>query len=112
MHMKEGRDPQLINRFVSLTRKALSEEESDRFLEDLLERDGLMRELVEKGPVLSPEEAGICLFQEGRVLARLEEERTKLLKDMEDLSINRKAVTAYVPKFPFPSMPVFFDRTG
>jgi hypothetical protein len=110
--MKEGIDRALIERFVALTEKALTEEDSGCFLEDLLERDGLMRELVEKGPVLSPEEAGICLFHENKVLARLEDERTKLLKDMEDLSINRRAVTAYVPKFPFPSMPVFFDRTG
>jgi hypothetical protein len=65
-----------------------------------------------KNDVNISEEAEECLARETKILKRLKNECTKLLNEMEELSKNRKAIKTYSPKFPFPPMPVFFDKKG
>ena len=52
-----------------------------------------------------------CLEREVDLLTRLNDERQKLLAQMDELSKNRSAAQKYRAKFPFPPLPVFFDTT-
>ncbi len=99
-------------KFQDLTNEALAEKDLDRFIEILLERDRVAEGLLAGGPPLTEQTAGLLLEKEFQVGEKLEAERRGLLKEMEQLFSSIKAVRRYTPKFPFPSMPAFFDRAG
>jgi hypothetical protein len=97
--------------FVSLTDAAMPEEDLDKFIECLLEREPYAMDLINHRVELKEDEIEDFLLKEERILERLKQERTKLLKEMEKLAKNRKASRAYSPQFPFPPMPVFLDKS-
>ncbi len=97
--------------FIELTEKALLEDDVDKLIEDLMERNSSVEYLM-KNDVDISEEYEEFLLKETKILERLENERKKLLKDMDELSRNRSVAKAYSPKFPFPPLPVFFEKKG
>ena len=68
--------------------------------------------MMKENDLIDVDEAQNYLLQETDIIERLEEERKKLLKEMDALSQSKKAVKKYSPKFPFPPMPVFFNKKG
>jgi hypothetical protein len=100
----------LIEKFNELSDKGLGEEKSDLFIELLLEREPYAMDLINHGVKLDEETARSFLEKETRILERLKEEKTRVLKEMDQVSKVRIASRQYRPKFPFPSMPVFFDK--
>lgn len=102
----------IIERVVDLSSKAIAEKDSEMFVKYLLEREGWLRKIVDED--IQPDETLLAdwLSKELDILSRLEKERVKLLKEMDELSQNRKAVRQYSSKFPFPPMPAFLDRIG
>jgi hypothetical protein len=97
--------------FANLTDHAMPEKDIDKFIERLLEREPYAMDLINHRVKLSEAEIQDFLSKETIILERLKEERTKLLKEMENLAKSKKASKAYSPKFPFPPMPVFFDKS-
>ena len=102
---------ELKTAFINLTGKALPEEDVDKFIQHLLEREPYSMDLINHMVTLEKEEARDLLSKETRILERLKEERTKLLNQMEKHGRSRKASKAYSPRFPFPALPVFFDKS-
>ncbi|HEY3278774.1 MAG TPA: hypothetical protein VGJ94_19335 [Syntrophorhabdaceae bacterium] len=96
---------------VCLTEKALPEKDVSTFIERLKEREPYSMDLINHRVALEPDEALEMLHKEDEVLKRLKEERAKVLKEMEKLSKSRKGARTYGSQFPFPPMPVFFDKT-
>ncbi len=96
--------------FASLTDRAAPEEDVDKFIERLLEREPYAMDLINHRIELEEDEIKDYLSKEEKILERLIQERTKLLHEMERFSKARKASKAYSPKFPFPPMPVFLDK--
>ncbi|MCX5813457.1 MAG: hypothetical protein NT178_13085 [Proteobacteria bacterium] len=97
--------------FVELTEKALLEDNIDKLIEDLLERNSSVEYLM-KDDVNISEVAEEYLSKETKILKILENERKKLLIEMDKLSKNKAATKKYSPKFPFPPLPVFFEKKG
>ncbi len=106
-------DRQIARDFVRLSREALKERSRERLIDLLMERGRLISDAQTSGSRLDLplHELKECLEREADLLSRLEYERKKLLKQMEELSKSRSAVRKYRSKFPFPPMPVFFDTT-
>ena len=100
----------LIERVLSLSSQALAEEKRDKFIRHLQERAPLLERLA--GAPMEAEEGFVrtWLQMESAISARIEREKRRLLIEMENLSARKKAMGRYSPKFPFPPMPVFFDR--
>jgi hypothetical protein len=98
--------------FILLTEKALKEEEQDKFVESLMKRDSCIGNLLKNDPREFGEEMERCLFRETLILERLEKERIKVIEEIDKVSKNKKAIKKYTSKFPFPYMPVFFDKLG
>jgi hypothetical protein len=98
--------------FSELTIRALSEKDVDKLIEYLMERDNTYDDLGIHNIDLTPEELKEFLSREEKVVERLEEERKKVLQQMDQLSKSKKAAKTYSSKFPFPAMPVFLDETG
>jgi hypothetical protein len=100
----------LIERVLSLSSQALAEEKRDKFIRHLQERAPLLERLA--GAPMEAEEGFVrtWLQMESAISARIEREKRRLLMEMENLSARKKAMGRYSPKFPFPPMPVFFDR--
>ncbi len=103
---------EMIEQVVELSTKALAEEDGDKFIEDLLKRDVLLVELIDREVEADRDLLKNWLEKELDILARLEKERTQLLKEMDNLSQKKRAMRHYCPRFPFPSMPAFFDKLG
>jgi len=105
-------EQKIVERIIDLSSKALSESDRDQFVSYLMARCGLLAQIV--GKDIEVEEATLkaWLEKEQEVLARLQEERKRVLKKMDGLSRRRAAVRQYSPKFPFPPMPVFLDKLG
>jgi hypothetical protein len=97
--------------FVELTNEALAEEDRDKLIESLLVREPFRSDLINHRVRLDADVARELLSKEGRVLEKLEAARAEILKEMDRLSKNRHAAKAYSSKFPFPSVPVFFDKS-
>jgi hypothetical protein len=97
--------------FSNLTDRALPEGDIDKFIEYLLEREPYAMDLINHRIKLNEEEINNFLSKETRIIERLQQERVKLLQEMERLVKARTASKAYSPKFPFPPMPVFFDKS-
>ncbi len=101
---------ELMKHVLSLSCSALAEEKRDRFIQCLQERAPLLKELLADPPEVEEDVAKMWLETETALSARMEKERGLVLQEMEGLSSRRKAVGRYAPKFPFPPLPVFFDR--
>ncbi|MBA4416594.1 MAG: hypothetical protein C0392_01595 [Syntrophus sp. (in: bacteria)] len=97
--------------FMKLTDRAMPGKDIDKFIEYLLEREPYAMDLINHRIELTDDEIKDFLSKEKKILERLKQERTKLLQEMERLAKNRKASKAYSPKFPFPPMPVFLDKS-
>ena len=102
----------MVEQLLHLSSKTLEEKDADRFIAYLLERNVLMGMLIGKEVKADFKSLRDWLDKETNILARLEKERADLLKEMDKLSINRKAIRKYSAKFPFPSMPAFIDEKG
>jgi len=100
----------IVERILSLSSKAASEKDRKRFISLLEERGYLLDKILGKDLGLNVDTLVAWLEKEQDVLTRLEEERKNVLKEMDNLSKRRMAARRYAPKFPFPPMPVFFDR--
>jgi hypothetical protein len=99
-----------MNSFVELTDKALPEEDVDKFIEYLSERERYRGSLMDSLLHFTKEEAQTLLARETRVLEKLQEERAKLLKEMESINRDRKASAAYTSR-PARPAPVFLNKT-
>jgi len=97
--------------FVELTEKVLLEDDIDKLIEDLIARNSSAEYLM-KNDVNISEEAEGYLIKETEILKRLEDERKKLLIEMDKLSKSKAVIRTYAPKFPFPPLPVFFEKKG
>ncbi len=106
------REQEMAERVVALSSKALAEKERGGFISCLQERSALVARILAGGVEVREETLRTWLETERKVLARLEEERRHMLKEMDTLSVRRMAVHQYSSKFPFPPMPVFFDEAG
>ena len=102
----------IVERILDLSSRALSEKDRERFISYLKERSALLTQITAKGAEVEEAVLRTWLEKEQEVLARLEEERKHVLKEMDGLSRRRAAVRQYSPKFPFPPMPAFFDKLG
>lgn len=105
-------DSHHIEVYSDLTERALKEDGLDEFINLLLQRMVILENMMENNVNIDSEEASNYLLKELNILKKLEAERKKLLVEMEELSKNKKAIKKYSPKFPFPPMPVFFDKKG
>ncbi len=106
------KEQNIVEGIIDLSAKALSEKDRGRFISFLQARSDLLARIMGKDIELEEATLRVWLEKEQAVLARLEEERKRVLKDMDSLSRRRTAVRHYSPKFPFPPMPVFFDKLG
>ena len=106
------KEPAIIEKILDLSVKALSEKDREQFISHLEERGILLSQIVGKDVEVDEEILKVWLEREQEVLGRLEEERKRVLADMDGLSRRRTAVRQYSPKFPFPPMPAFFDKLG
>ena len=97
--------------FSDLTQKALSEEKGEAFIECLTAREPYLAEMINTRTALETEEAHELLNKEKMIFQRLQEERTRVLKAMEQLSKERKATRAYGSGFPLPTISIYFDKT-
>jgi hypothetical protein len=100
-----------LRHIVQLSKAALREKDAKRFIGLLLERNTIVISSPLEESSYDLEEMERCLEAELAVLNRLEEERRRLLVEMEELSLSRRACQKYKPKFPFPPTPAFLDRT-
>jgi hypothetical protein len=105
-------DSKYIETFEKLTKIALDETDIEKFINLLMQRDAYSEYIINHNIPISKEDAEKYLMQEGRVIQRLEDERKKLLIDMDELSKSKTVMRHYSPKFPFPPLPVFFEKKG
>jgi hypothetical protein len=101
-----------IMEFFQLTRNALDSDNDEAFFSILRERNVLFRLSEQLSFSLSSEYVAKMIFIERKILERLESERKKIIKDIDNLSRKINTVKAYSVRFPIPSMPAFFDQTG
>jgi len=102
----------VVEAILDLSSKALSEKVRERFISCLKERGDLLAQIVGKDVEVDEGALRVWLDKEKEILTRLEEERKRVLDAMDGLSRRRVALRQYSPKFPFPPMPVFFDKLG
>lgn len=107
--MKPGSDS--AQKFIRLSEEAFEANDLDAVVELLAKRKTFLEALVQNGSGLSKAEMQECLKAEARLFARLDAERVKLLKEMDELAGGRKAVRKYGPKSPPAAPPAFFDIT-
>src|SRR5208337_1945784 len=101
-----------VEAILDLSSKALSEKGREQFISYLKERGDLLAEIVGKDVELDEDVLRVWLDKEKAILTRLEEEKKRVLQAMDGLSRRRVALRQYSPRFPFPPMPVFFDKLG
>lgn len=94
--------------FEGMTLAALDQEDSAAFIKCLLMREKVLDGLAALSTVLDVGIAERFCSNETKVIERLEEERSKLLVEIEQYSQNRRAVRSYSPKFPLPPTRSFF----
>jgi len=105
-------EQKIVDQIIDLSARALSETDRKQFVSYLMARGGLLAQIVGKDIEVEEATLKVWLEKEQEVLARLQEERKRVLRDMDGLSRRRAAVRQYSPKFPFPPMPVFLDKLG
>jgi hypothetical protein len=101
-----------IMEFFLLTRNALDSDNDEAFFTILRERNVLFNLSEQLSFSLSSEYVAKMIFIERKILERLEIERKKIIKDIDNLSRQINTVKAYSARFPIPSMPAFFDQMG
>ncbi len=97
--------------FVQLSEEALQEKDLDAMMALIEKRKTFLEAMLQNSSGLSKTEVQECLKAEAQLFARLDAEKVKLLKEMDDLSGGRKAVRKYAPKSAPPAPPAFFDIT-
>ena len=97
--------------FRALTDEALAQEDRDKLIESLLVREPFRSDLINHRVRLDAKVAGELFLKEEKVLEKLRKARAEVLGEMDRLSKGRRASNAYSTKFPFPSVPVFFDKS-
>lgn len=97
----------IVRKFYEMTLCALEEENIDRFIEILFQRGKLFDRL--KDCVLSESQLLELFELENSLQRKFEEERKKLLIQMDELSKKRKGLLNYSASYPFPPMPFFFQ---
>jgi arginine decarboxylase-like protein len=100
---------QQVELFFHLTREALNADSPEAFFDSLQKREKLVDSFEQLSASLSPDSISRMLFIERKILIKLESERRKTMKDIDKLSRQMKTLKTYTAKFPFPSMPAFFD---
>lgn len=96
--------------FEELTETALGEEDGTAFIGFLMQREDLARRFA-GSPGLTDRTVAERLFEkEMLVIQRLEEERMKLLVEMDIYSQGRRAMRSYGPKYPLPPPVSFIDH--
>ncbi|OPY00660.1 MAG: hypothetical protein A4E61_01937 [Syntrophorhabdus sp. PtaB.Bin184] len=103
------RDERDLIFFEGMTRAALEQEDSAAFVECLLKRQEVCERLALSSVVMEAEIAERFCANEMKVIERLEEERSKLLMEIDSYAQSRRAVRSYSPKFPLPPVPAFFS---
>ncbi len=98
--------------FVDLTERALPEEDVDKLIECLVEREPYAMDLINHRITFENDEIEELLSKEEDVLVKLKQERARLLEEMAKLAESRRASMAYSPIFPLPPLPVFLDKEG
>ncbi len=88
--------------FIASSTRALQEEDAGTSIKILLKRKVLSDKLLAERPALEPRVAMVCLANEELLLGRLEAERTKLFKNLDELSRTMVAARGYRSQFPFP----------
>jgi hypothetical protein len=102
-----------VTLFIACSTRALQEEDAGRAIKMLLKRKVLSDKLLAERPDLEPKVAMVCLANEELLLGRLEAERTKLFKNLDELSRTMVAARGYRPQFPFPPpMAAFIASEG
>ncbi len=102
-----------VRLFIARTVRALQEEDCGASIKILLKRKLLSDKLLSERPGLEPKTAMVCLANEELLLGRLEAERTKLLKNLDELSRTMTAARGYRSQFPFPPpMAAFVESEG
>ena len=103
----------LIAIFIAHSSRALNEEDTDVSIKLLLKRRIISDRLLAEKPDLKPEEAMVCLANEELLVERMEAERRKLFKNLDELSRTMTAARGYHPQFPFPPpMAAFVTSEG
>jgi hypothetical protein len=102
----------MVEDFFRLTREALDTDSTETFFAILMEREALCSSFEQFSISLSPESITKMLFIEKKILKRLENERRKIMIDIDKLSRQMKIARVYSAQFPFPTMPAFFDQAG
>jgi hypothetical protein len=102
-----------VTLFIACTTRALLEEDAGTAIKILLKRKVLSDKLLAERPDLEPKVAMVCLANEELILGRLEAERTKLFKNLDELSRTMVAARGYRSQFPFPPpMAAFIASEG
>ncbi len=96
--------------FEKLTRAALGEEDGEAFIGHLLEREKISGLFAATPCVLDGTLAENLFENELQVIRRLEEERAKLIVEIDIYAQGKRAIRSYSPKFPLPPPLSFFDR--
>jgi hypothetical protein len=103
----------LVTLFIAYSTRALQEEDARRSIKILLKRKVLSDKLLAERPDLEPRVAMVCLANEELLLGRLEAERKKLFKNLDELSRTMVAARGYRSQFPFPPpMAAFIASEG
>ncbi len=103
----------LVTLFIGCTTGALQEEDADASIKLLLKRGSLSDKLLSVRPDLEPKVAMVCLANEELVIGRIEAERQKLFKNLDELSRATAAARGYRSQFPFPPpMAAFITSEG
>lgn len=109
----EELEENIVTLFVACTTRALQEEDAGASIKILLKRNILSDKLLAGRPDLEPRVAMVCLANEELILDRIETERKKLFKNLDELSRTMVAARGYRSQFPFPPpMAAFIASEG
>jgi hypothetical protein len=92
--------------------EALNTVTVDMFLDVLLKREAWFTARERCFSEMSRGNSARLVVLEKVIRERLENERDKLIKEIDALTRQIRTAKAYSAIFPFPSAPVFLDRTG
>ncbi len=109
----EELEENVVTLFIACSTRALQEEDAGRSIKILLKRKILSDKLLAERPALEPRVAMVCLANEELILGRIETERKKLFKNLDELSRTMVAARGYRSQFPFPPpMAAFIASEG
>ena len=108
--MKKGIGTTDIILFEELTEAALVEEDGTAFIGFLMQREDVARRFTGSPGSIDKMLAERFFENELLIIKRLEEERTKLLIEIDLYAQGQRAIRSYSPKFPLPPTVSFFDQ--